>query len=134
MIDELYKDKMDRLWDRLRSEVADVHLNGHAEQRLPGNLNISFEGVDAGIRSLRAGRIDYFIHDAPTVWRLAGDPTSRDLQGLYHPLTEEHLAWAVKPGNAKLLALLDATLAHLKREGLIEPIVDRWIPVRVTIR
>ena len=108
------------------------------ERFVAGELTLArsfaFENIESGIRSLRAGRIDYFVHDAPTVWRLAGDPRSRDLQGLYHPLTEEFLAWAVQPHNTKLLALLDATIAHLKREGLIEPIVDRWIPVRVTIR
>jgi ABC-type amino acid transport substrate-binding protein len=96
--------------------------------------SFAFDDVESGIRSLRAGRIDYFIHDAPTVWLLAGDPESRDLQGLYQPLTEEHLAWAVQRENTNLLALLDATLAHSKREGLILPIVDRWIPVRVTVR
>ena len=96
--------------------------------------SFGFEDVEAGIRSLRAGRIDYFVHDAPTVWRLAGDPRTRDLQGLYHPLTEEHLAWAVRPGDVQLLARLDDVIARLKREGLMEPIIDRWIPVRVTIR
>lgn len=102
--------------------------------QLTRSRSFAFDGVDAGIRSLRAGRIDYFIHDAPTVWRLAGNPVSRDLQGLYHPLTEEHLAWAVRANNTRLLTLLNTTLAHFKREGLIEPIVDRWIPVRVTLR
>ena len=101
--------------------------------RLTRSRSFAFDGIDSGIRSLRAGRIDYFVHDAPTVWRLAGDPESRDLQGLYHPLTEEHLAWAVRPDDTKLLALLDTTLAHWKRKGLIEPIVNRWIPVRVTL-
>jgi polar amino acid transport system substrate-binding protein len=102
--------------------------------QLTRSRSFAFDSVDAGVRSLRAGRIDYFIHDAPTVWRLAGDPTSRDLQGLYHPLTDEHLAWAVRVDDTKLLRLLNTTLAHFKRQGLIEPIVDRWIPVRVTFR
>ena len=35
----------DRLWHSLQS-LGDVHLNGHLHQRLPGNLNISIEGVD----------------------------------------------------------------------------------------
>lgn len=34
----------DRLWKQLTLEG--VHLNGHPTQRLPGNLNISIEGVD----------------------------------------------------------------------------------------
>ncbi len=100
---------------------------------LPRSTSFAFDSVDEGIRSLRAGRIDYFVHDAPTVWRLAGDPSSRDLQGLYQPLTREELAWAVRPDDARLASLLDATLAHWKREGMIEPIIDRWIPVRVTV-
>ena len=101
--------------------------------RLLRATSFAFDNVDAGIRSLRAGRIDFFVHDAPTVWRLAGDPTSNDLQGLYHPLTEEHLAWAVRPEDTRLHTLLDTTLSHWKREGLIGPIVNRWIPVRVTL-
>lgn len=33
------------LWSELKS-VPGIHLNGHLEQRLAGNLNLSFEGVD----------------------------------------------------------------------------------------
>lgn len=35
----------DRLWKRL-SQLGRIHLNGHPTQRLPGNLNISVEGLD----------------------------------------------------------------------------------------
>jgi cysteine desulfurase len=34
----------DRLWKQLN--IEGIHLNGHPTQRLPGNLNISVEGVD----------------------------------------------------------------------------------------
>ena len=34
-----------RLWDGL-STLDGIHLNGHPTQRLPGNLNVSVEGVD----------------------------------------------------------------------------------------
>lgn len=33
------------LWQQI-SQLSGIHLNGHLEQRLPGNLNISVEGVD----------------------------------------------------------------------------------------
>jgi cysteine desulfurase len=36
-----------RLWSRLRAELPDVHVNGHLERRLPGNLNVSFVGVES---------------------------------------------------------------------------------------
>jgi cysteine desulfurase len=36
----------DRLNERLHTELEGVHVNGSMEHRLPGNLNLSFEGVD----------------------------------------------------------------------------------------
>jgi cysteine desulfurase len=36
-----------RLWDQLVAEIPDASVNGPRELRLPGNLNISFRGVDA---------------------------------------------------------------------------------------
>ena len=35
----------DRLWQRV-SQLDGIQLNGHATQRLPGNLNISIKGID----------------------------------------------------------------------------------------
>jgi len=101
---------------------------------LTRSLSFAFDGIEEGLRSLRAGRIDFFVHDAPTIWTLAGDSRNHDLLGLYQPLTEEYLAWAVGLDDSKLQSLLNATLAHWKREGRVEPILDRWIPVRVTVR
>jgi cysteine desulfurase len=45
-----------RLWDTL-SQLPDISLNGHATQRLPGNLNVSFADVDgqALLLGLRSG-------------------------------------------------------------------------------
>jgi cysteine desulfurase len=37
----------DRLLRRLREGLDGVHLNGHPERRLPGNLNVAFEGIAA---------------------------------------------------------------------------------------
>lgn len=103
-------------------------------EELPRSTSFAFEDIDAGLRSLRAERIDYFIHDAPTVWRVAGDLRHRDLHGLYRPLTEENIAWAVRRDATQLHSVLNATVAHWQREGLIDPIVQKWIPVRVTTR
>ncbi len=36
----------DRLWDGINSQLDDVVLNGHPDNRLPNNLNVSFLGVD----------------------------------------------------------------------------------------
>jgi len=34
------------MWDRLNAELDDVVLNGHPDDRIPNNLNISFTGVE----------------------------------------------------------------------------------------
>lgn len=36
----------DRLWLKLQEAVTGLQLNGHPTERLPGNLNVSIEGVD----------------------------------------------------------------------------------------
>jgi len=47
----------DRLWKRLSTDLDEIFLNGHATQRLPGNLNVSFayvegEGLMMGMKDL----------------------------------------------------------------------------------
>jgi cysteine desulfurase len=37
----------DRLWDGVSARVADVRLNGHPTERLPGTLNLSVRGLEA---------------------------------------------------------------------------------------
>ena len=37
----------DALHQKLNEHLADIHLNGHPEQRLPGNLNLCFAGVQS---------------------------------------------------------------------------------------
>ena len=47
----------DTLHQKLNAHLDDIHLNGHPEQRLPGNLNLCFAGVQshahlAGLKSV----------------------------------------------------------------------------------
>ena len=41
----------EKLWQQL-SNIGGIHLNGHSQKRLAGNLNISVEGVDGAALSL----------------------------------------------------------------------------------
>ena len=36
----------DRLFEKLSAQLGGMHLNGHPDQRLEGNLNVSFDAVD----------------------------------------------------------------------------------------
>ena len=48
-------------------------------------------------------------------------------------MTEEMLAWAVRPGNDVLAGELNRALAVMKANGTLQYILNRWIPVRVEV-
>jgi polar amino acid transport system substrate-binding protein len=104
----------------------------YVREQLPGAEKVPLPSVGAGERALRDRSIDFFIHDAPTIWRLGMNPDDRDLFGLYKLLTREQLAWAVAPGNEALASALDAVVQKMQASGEIDEIVTRWVPVRVT--
>lgn len=101
--------------------------------RLAATESYAFDDVESGLRSLRAGRIDYFVHDAPTIWRISLEPDKHDLIGLFRPLTEERLAWAVARDNVTLKRRLDALLDDWRAHDRLEPVLNRWIPVRIQV-
>jgi ABC-type amino acid transport substrate-binding protein len=106
---------------------------GYAQQQLKQAEIITFDSSDAGIAALRGGQIDFFIHDAPTIWRTVGRPGEPDpeLVGLYRPLTQESLAWAVRKSDRDTLgSLLDAELARWKENGKLRSLLTYWVPVR----
>ncbi len=40
-------DLRDRLWEGLKARIPDIHLNGSTTHRIPGTLNVAFDGIDA---------------------------------------------------------------------------------------
>jgi len=94
-----------------------------------------FDTVEAGIRALEQGSIDCFVHDAPTVWRFSADLATQHqgLVGLFKPLTDEQLAWAVRKNDQDLLVQLNQELARMRREGRLQEILGKWIKTQVLV-
>lgn len=92
-----------------------------------------YQDAPAAFAGLRADQIDLYIHDAPTSWQLATSRENSDLISLYSPMTEEMLAWAVRPGNDALAGDLNRALSVMKANGTLQYILNRWIPVRVEV-
>jgi polar amino acid transport system substrate-binding protein len=92
-----------------------------------------FDTPDLAFKALRNGSVDFFIHDAPTSWKIAQSSDFSDLIPLYRPLTNEYLAWAVKKGNRSLLADLNTALVTLTEDGTVNRIQNRFIPVKIEV-
>jgi polar amino acid transport system substrate-binding protein len=88
-----------------------------------------FDSVTAAVAALRAGRIDVFVHDAPSIYALSigGDAPERELAGRFEPRTEEYLAWAVRQDDTQLRAQLNAILAKWNADGTLEGVLNNWI-------
>jgi polar amino acid transport system substrate-binding protein len=90
--------------------------------------------VEVGVAALRQGVIDVFIHDAPTVWRVGGNPGETELIGLYWPLSEEPLAWAVRKTDGPLQFALSQKVKEWKLSGRLQHLMSRWISLRIVTR
>jgi polar amino acid transport system substrate-binding protein len=104
----------------------------YARQNLKKAKLEGYPSLEDGVKALRAKQIDFFVFDAPAIWRLLGQQHAEyaDLAGRYKPLTEEHLAWAVRQDDTALRDRLNAELQHWKKDGHLESVLDHWIPVR----
>jgi ABC-type amino acid transport substrate-binding protein len=94
-----------------------------------------FGSVADGLAALRGGTIDYFVHDAPTVWTHASpSPSEGDLAGLYRPLSEEYLAWAVRKSDRMFEGELNLLVDRIRSDGRLRDILDRWVGDRIEVR
>jgi len=74
-------------------------------------------------------RIDLFVDDlAAAVGIITRNETRLEL--IQIPLGTQELAWAVQLGNASLRSQADAALHRWHESGLLERILDRWMPYR----
>jgi polar amino acid transport system substrate-binding protein len=110
--------------------TGDAWARGHLKKaKLHGYTN-----TEEGVAALENDQIDFFIQDAPAVWRVTGGffTENRKVKGLYQPLTKEYLAWAVPKDNPELLAQLNKVIAKWKADGTLDDVIDDWITVRKT--
>ena len=107
-----------------------------ARKELRRSSLTGFDSIPDGVAALHDQRIDYFIHDAPTIWRITTDPVYRDdqLLGLFQRLTDEYLAWAIRKDDVRLKAFLDTVIKRWKANGTLQRVIDRWIKVRLELR
>lgn len=98
------------------------------QQEFPRSKRKYFDTGEEAARALVKHQIDLFICDSPTVWWLEGAYEASGLAVVPIPLSEEHLAWAVRKSDTALLQSVDAALEKMRKSGEDVTIIKRWIP------
>jgi polar amino acid transport system substrate-binding protein len=103
------------------------------QAKLPAAERVPVPNATWGIAALRAGDIDIFIHDATTIWSVATDVNERDLIGIFHPFTEERLAWTMRAEDEVLRRNLNLIVRSWRDSGKLQSMINRWIRVQVEV-
>ncbi|WP_394828263.1 ABC transporter substrate-binding protein [Pendulispora albinea] len=97
---------------------------------------VSFDSSDALLSGLKSGQVDSVIEDHPVVqsWmKDSGNAASFDIVAYLD--TGEQLGFAVKKGNAKLVAAINEVLKEARADGTYKRLYEQWFgpqPTNVT--
>lgn len=103
------------------------------KKSMPNARYVPEVSVDAAVTDLRNGKIDVFIHDAPTIWMIAGNIHEQQLMGLFWRLTDESLAWAVRPSDSVLQKQLNNIIEKWRENGVLRAILNKWIKLQIDV-
>lgn len=73
-----------------------------------------------------------FIHDGYAIASMVSR-NETDLAGVWEPLTDEDLAWALRKEDAALQKEVNAVLSVWKSDGTLDAVLDHWLPFRKKI-
>lgn len=119
---------------RIRSAHARIGVveggagDGWVSRYFTNASRVAFPHAEDGTEALLRGDIDLLIHDAPSVWWIA----------LHHPealaiapplFAREEIAWGFRRGSVALREAANRALADWQKDGTLESILRRWIPV-----
>lgn len=84
---------------------------------------IPFSSIEKAKEELLKGRIDAVISDASSI----SNAKHTNLVGMYEPLNEENLAWAVSKKHPELLKVLNTLLEEWQKDGTLQRIKEKWL-------
>jgi ABC-type amino acid transport substrate-binding protein len=75
----------------------------------------------------KGGRMDLFIDDTFALAPMYAK-NEAELAYLPEPLSEDYLAWAVRPDDTQLRSQLNGFLIQWKDDGTLDKMLNRWLP------
>lgn len=103
----------ERLWQGLRAGAGEVRLNGDPQQRLPGNLNVCFPGLEAD--ALMSALKDVALSSGSACASASGEP-SHVLRALGLTAAEARASLRFGLGRGTSAAQIDRVIARVCEE------------------
>ncbi|WP_309396625.1 substrate-binding periplasmic protein [Cerasicoccus maritimus] len=88
---------------------------------------VTYDSAEAGAKAVAAGDVDLFIHDAPTIYWLAGTYQNRGVTPARPVLAVDQMVWGVNRENTELLQAVNAQVVAWSANGELNRIVRRWV-------
>jgi len=114
---------MSRTIGVIKGTTADVFV----QRKCPKATVGTYIRTEDAVRALRRQGISLFIEDGPVIAWLFSQNDS-EFSALFVPMTEEYNAWAIRPGNEKLIKKLNIILTEWEKDGTTHQILKRWLP------
>ncbi len=101
--------------------------DAYVQRNFPKARRVALSKASDAVYDLKYGRIDFFIHDAPSiVWIVAENET--DFTVLPELLSEEYMAWGIRRGNDLLRQSVNGILSKWKSDGTLDKVLSKWLP------
>jgi len=107
--------------------VSSTTSESFVQKNFPYAQKSSLSYPRQAANELQQRRIGMFIGDAPTViWLVSENESS--IAGIWLPLNEEYMAWALRKDDQDLLARVNAALAQFRLDGRLDRVLNKWLP------
>ncbi len=108
--------------------VGGTVAEAYVRRTFPASIRIILLGKPSDAPfELKNRRIDVYVDDAPSIaWLISSDAS--EVRGLFEPLSVAYYGWGVSKDNIELSNQANAALTKWKRDGILDRVLDRWVP------
>jgi ABC-type amino acid transport substrate-binding protein len=92
-----------------------------------GNRMVPVKSANEAALALRNGRIDIFVHDAPSIVWIVSE-NEAELKLFPELLNIEYLGWGLRREDRELLVRVNALLNRWKNDGTLKETILKWLP------
>ncbi|WP_378079958.1 substrate-binding periplasmic protein [Cerasicoccus arenae] len=97
------------------------------QSSFPNAKLVTYSSAEAGAQAVADGDVELLIHDAPTIYWLAGTYQNRGVTPARPVLTLDQMVWGVNRDNQMFVNQINALVTTWASNGELNRIVRRWI-------